>query len=417
MKSAIISVGTELLFGKVVNTNAAYLSRELNEMGIGVMYHYTMGDNPGRLRRILEFALEDCDLLVITGGLGPTEDDLTKEIVCEFMEKELVLDQNLVRRLKAYFERTGYIYTENNLKQAWIPVDGTVFENTQGTAPGFAVEKDGKTILCMPGVPREMKAMFELSARLYLMKKADACIFSRSVKVFGVGESLTETMLLPYIDGQTDPTIATYAKEGVVEIRITSRRPSEEEAAAAVEEMLAGVLETMGDSVFTTDGRELQEELVSELCARGLTLACCEGPTAGMFASWLAEQPETEGLFRGGFVLNRPEEAEKFLDIPAGILKDTPICGGPAAEALAEALYRKTGADLCIAVTGAAGPEAPEGYLPGMYHISILLAGTMHSRAYYRKGRSRGLNREFMAQTACDMILRILRGRSLQDVR
>ena len=237
MKSAVISVGTELLFGQIVNTNAAYLSQELNDMGVDVLYHYTMGDNPQRFRRVMEFAMQDCDLFLITGGLGPTEDDLTKETLCDMLGEKLVVHQPTVEYINAFFERVQMKMTENNMKQTLVPEHAVVFRNLNGTAPGFAVEKDGRTFICMPGVPREMKRMFQDSVKPYLMKMADAYIISRSLRVFGVGESLVETMLLQFIDGQTDPTIATYAKEGEVEIRITSKRRRKQEAVEAVDDM------------------------------------------------------------------------------------------------------------------------------------------------------------------------------------
>lgn len=417
MRSAIISVGTELLFGKVVNTNAAYLSQELNEMGIDVMYHYTMGDNPGRLARTLAFALEDCDMLLITGGLGPTEDDLTKETVCEYMGIELVRDDELVNELKSYFERTGYIYTENNMKQAYVPENGTIFRNTEGTAPGFAAERDGKCIICMPGVPREMKSMFQKSVKPYLLKKADAHIFSRSVKVFGVGESLTETMLLPFIDGQTDPTIATYAKEGVVEVRITSKRRTHNEAEDAVNEMLSGVMEVLGDSVFTQDGLEIEEETAKRLIEENITTAFCECPTAGMAASLLAKVPGVSSVFKGGCVVYGVDSAENIMNIPAEIINEHTIYSSEAADALAEKLHEKTGCRLCAAITGVAGPDPVGTFMPGMYNISILLDGKLYSRKYNRRGRTRELNREFMSQSLFDMILRILDGRKMTEVR
>ena len=273
MKSAVISVGTELLFGQIVNTNAAYLSQELNDMGVDVLYHYTMGDNPQRFRRVMEFAMQDCDLFLITGGLGPTEDDLTKETLCDMLGEKLVVHQPTVEYINAFFERVQMKMTENNMKQTLVPEHAVVFRNLNGTAPGFAVEKDGRTFICMPGVPREMKRMFQDSVKPYLMKMADAYIISRSLRVFGVGESLVETMLLQFIDGQTDPTIATYAKEGEVEIRITSKR--------SVDDMAGRVASVMGDSVYSTEGRELYEETAEKLLSQNISLALCETVTGG----------------------------------------------------------------------------------------------------------------------------------------
>lgn len=408
MKSAIISVGTELLFGKVVNTNAAYLSQELNEMGIDVLYHYTMGDNPARLKRMLEFAMEDCDLLLITGGLGPTEDDLTKETVCEFMGQELVLDEEALRSITEYFSRTKFVFTENNRKQAFMPAGGTTFLNTAGTAPGFAVEKEGKCIICMPGVPREMKVMFQKSAKPYLMQKADACIYSKSVKVFAVGESMVETMLLPFIDGQTDPTIATYAKDGVVEVRVTSKRRTEEEAKAAAEEMAASVCEVLGDAVFSTDGLEIHEEVVNRLVDNNISVSCCEAPTAGMFASWLGKVPGVSAVFDGGYVLYGNGSGSVKLDAPA----ELEPAGAEMAEFLVKTLSEQTGSRLSIAITGAAGPD-PAGDTPvGTYHIAVIFDGDLILKSYSKTGRTRELNREFMTQTMFDLIRRIIDGKS-----
>lgn len=417
MRSAIISVGTELLFGKVVNTNAAYLSQELNEMGIDVMYHYTMGDNPERLARMLKFAFEDCDMLIITGGLGPTEDDLTKETVCEYMGIELRKDDEIADGLIKYFERTGYIYTENNMKQAYVPVGGTIFRNTAGTAPGFAVERDGKRVVCMPGVPREMKKMFSESVKPYLMAESDACIYSKSVRVFGVGESLTETMLLPFIDGQTDPTIATYAKEGIVEVRITSKRRTEAEAAAAVNDMLGGVMDVLGDSVFTQDGLEIQQEVAKRLIERNISISCCESPTAGKFASMLADVPGISEVFSGGYIIYDENAAKELMAIPDELMEAHTLYSSEAADAMARKLHEKTGCRMCAAITGVAGPDPVGDIAPGMYNISVLFDGKLYSRKYNRRGRTRELNREFMAQSAFDMILRIIDGKKMTEVR
>ena len=417
MKTAIISVGTELLFGSIVNTNAAYLSQELNGMGIDVLYHYTMGDNPGRLKRTLKFALEDCDLILITGGLGPTEDDLTKETVCELMGFELKKDEKIAADMAEFFKKVGFTFTENNLKQAWLPEGGTIFDNTEGTAPGFALEKDGKCIICMPGVPREMTAMFQKAAKPYLLKKADACIYSRAVRVFGVGESLVETMLLPFIDGQNDPTIATYAKEGIVEIRVTSKRKTEEEAKAAVEEMLEGVVNTLGDSVFTTHGEELQDRLTGLLEEKNLSIACFEGPSGGLFSAWLTQQKSLINLFRGAYTAENAESAAGIMGIDPAAFSEKDLYSPAGSERLASAVRAKLGADISMAVTGNAGPEEYEGCKPGSYYISIIYDGKTCSKEFYHKGRRRALNRDFMTQTVFDMLLKLLDGRDFTEVR
>ena len=222
MKCTILTVGTELLFGHTVNTDAVYLSQKLNLMGIDVMYHHTVGDNPGRLEEMLRFALERCDLVITTGGTGPTQDDLTKEVICKVQKDVLCEDAHSMQRLIDHFAQRKRPMTENNKKQALMPSRAVVFDNDHGTAPGFALECEGKTVICLPGPPSELIPMFEESVAPYLAKRTSGAIYYRTVRTFGLGESLLETKLLPLIDGQTDPTLATYAKEGEATVRVAS---------------------------------------------------------------------------------------------------------------------------------------------------------------------------------------------------
>ena len=214
MRTAILTVGTEILFGQIVNTNAAWLSRQMNALGFAVMYHYTAGDTPRRLEELLKLAFRDCDLVLTTGGLGPTQDDLTKEIICRVMEATLVRNPQWVEKLKAHAAARGRTLTENNYKQANLPSRAHILPNDAGTAPGFVLEWKGKTVIAMPGPPSEMTRMFQLQVKPFLLEKQDGVIYYRIVRTFGIGESALETKLLSLIDGQTDPTIATYAKEG-----------------------------------------------------------------------------------------------------------------------------------------------------------------------------------------------------------
>ena len=238
MKSAILSVGTELLFGQITNTNSVFLSQQLNYLGVDVMYHYTVGDNPKRLAEMIRQAFTDCDLIITTGGLGPTQEDLTKEIAAEVLHDELVLHEDTLNELEEYFKRMNRVMTENNKKQAYLPSRAVMFDNDAGTAPGFALEENKKTIICLPGPPREMTRMFERKVKPYLEEKSESIIYYKMLRTFGIGESMLETELQQWIDGQTDPTLATYAKEGEACLRITSKRRTMEEATAAVEDMI-----------------------------------------------------------------------------------------------------------------------------------------------------------------------------------
>jgi nicotinamide-nucleotide amidase len=240
-QAVIVAVGTELLFGTTVNTNAAEISRMLHEIGIGVLAHHTVGDNPGRLERTLQIAFEQAEIVLVTGGLGPTQDDLTKEVIAEHFGVSLVFDEEADRRMMAFFEKLERIrFSENNKKQTYLPYGSIPFYNSVGTAPGFALQdtNSGKLIIALPGPPKEMRQMMGESVLPYLSDRSKYTIYSETLCYRGIGESMLETLLLPLIDGQTDPTIATYAKEGECSVRITSMREDADEAKAAVQAMV-----------------------------------------------------------------------------------------------------------------------------------------------------------------------------------
>ena len=413
MRCAIIAVGTELLFGNVVNSNAAFLSQELNELGIDVLYHYTVGDNPDRLRRTLRFAAEDCDLLICTGGLGPTEDDLTRETVCGYLSVPLVYNAEAEAGLHRHFERLGLEYSKNNEKQYFVPEGASVFQNRQGTAPGFAIEKDGLTVICLPGVPREMKAMFADSVRPYLLRYMNAYIVSSRIQLFGMGESLVETKLMDLVEGQTDPTIATYAKEGVVEVRVTSKRDTEEEAAAAVKDMESAVLDRVGSNVFSTSAELLQDVVGNKLLERGITVSCAESPTAGLFAASLVDHPGISEIFDRCYVLYSEESICQELMVDPAIVRDYSPYSRETCEAMARGVFEKTGSRLCVAIAGLAGPDGYGDIPPGTYFLSVLFDGIMTTKEIYHYAWTRRLNREFMAMSMLDMIDHIIDGREL----
>ncbi len=230
MKASIIAVGTELLFGQTINTNAAYLSENLNLMGFDVMYHFVVGDNPSRLKAKLEEAFSDTDLVILTGGLGPTQDDLTKEMVAEYFGVSMYEDENVIEDLNSFFGKRGKPMPENNLKQALLPVGCTPLYNAVGTAPGFAISGNGKVAICFPGPPRELKWLFENGGKQYLEQFMEKKMYYQVIRTIGIGESDLEMVLMPLIDGQTDPTVATYAKEGECTLRIASQRSTIDEA-------------------------------------------------------------------------------------------------------------------------------------------------------------------------------------------
>lgn len=373
MKTSIIAVGTELLFGQTVNTNAAYLSDKLNHMGFDVMYHFVVGDNPRRLKEKLAEAFRDTDLVLLTGGLGPTQDDLTKEMVAEYMGADMYRDERVIEDLKGFFEKRGRSMAENNLKQAMLPVGCTPFYNASGTAPGFALSKDGKTAVCFPGPPREMTWLFENGVKQYLEQFMEKKMFYRVIRTIGIGESDLETLLLPLIDGQTDPTVATYAKEGECTVRVASQRDTEEEAAKATEDMISRIKDLAGDYIYSCDDEDLNEVVVRILREKGLTIASAESCTGGLFASSITDVPGASEVLSSSYITYSADSKIKELGVPAELISRCGVVSAEVAEYMAKGSKERSGADIAVSVTGYAGPDADPGHNAGEAFIGYAI--------------------------------------------
>ena len=357
MKTAILTVGTEILFGQIVNTNAAYLSRELNNLGFDVMYHYSVGDNPKRLLELIHLAFRDCDMIITTGGLGPTQDDLTKETIAKAMGERIVVSDMAMEALKSHYRKSERPMTENNLKQAYMPESAEVLPNDQGTAPGFWLEKDGKIIVSMPGPPREMTNMFSKEVMPRLRSLQDSVIHYRILRTFGLGESKMETVLLPLIDEQTDPTIATYAKEGECSLRIASKRATLQEAKKAVDDMSQRVMDIIGEYVYSQDNEDLKDVVGRLLISKNITVSCAESCTGGLFAGTLTDIPGISCVFDRGIVTYSNKAKMEELGVKEDTLETFGAVSSQTAAEMAQGLAKKTGSDLCISVTGIAGPD------------------------------------------------------------
>ncbi len=414
MKTAILTVGTEILFGQVVNTNAAFLSRELQDIGYDVMYHYTVGDNPERLKDLISLAYRDCDLIITTGGLGPTQDDLTKEIISESFGEELVLREDILAWLKTTFSRAGYHWTENNEKQAYFPENAVILDNPKGTAPGFLLEKNGKTIAALPGPPREMTQMWEEQLKPRLVAKQDSVIYYRIVRTFALGESTMETKLLPLINGQTDPTIATYAKEGECSLRITSKRKTLEEAQNAVEEMLGKVEALIGKYIYSTKDEELLDVVGKILIAKGITISCCESCTGGLLAKSLTDIAGISKVFDRGLATYSWKAKMEELGVKAETLEKYTAESPEVAREMAEGLRKKTGSDLCISITGVAGPEEIDEARPaGLAYIGVCYEGKTEVIKTKHRNVSRKYNRNYMLLVMLNEIYKRIRGKRI----
>ena len=407
MKTAILSVGTEILFGQIVNTNTVYLSQQMNMLGFDVMYHYTVGDNPKRVEEMIDLAFQDCDLILTTGGLGPTQDDLTKEVACKALDDTLVMMDDVLEEITKYFKTLGREMTENNKKQAIMPSRATVFHNDAGTAPGFALEKDGKYIICMPGPPREMKRMFQKSVVPFLQSMIDGALYYRQIRFFGIGESMLETQLLDLIDNQTDPTLATYAKEGECSLRIASKRATEEEAEHAVDEMLEKVKERVGHYIYSCDDEELAQVVADRLMEQGLTLSSAESCTGGMFASTMTDIPGISQCFDRGLVTYSNQAKMEELGVSAGTLEKFGAVSEETALEMVEGLKRVSGSDVCISVTGIAGPGGGSEEKPvGLVYIGFSYGDKKMCKKIQMRNVNRSWNRHYTLLCMLNVIYR-----------
>ena len=405
MKTAILSVGTELLFGQITNTNAVYLSQQLNMLGFDVMYHYTVGDNPERVAEMIRLAFEDCDLVLTTGGLGPTQDDLTKEVACQVMGDELVAMEDVMEDLENYFKAMGREMTENNRKQAVMPSRARIFPNDSGTAPGFALEKDGKYVLCMPGPPREMKRMFEKRVLPFLQELSEEVIYYRIVRTFGIGESKMETDLLDLIDHQTDPTLATYAKEGECTLRIASKRKTREEARRAVDEMLQKVQARIGEYIYSCDDEDLVQVVCKKLMDQNLTLSSAESCTGGMFAAALTDVPGISRCFQRGLVTYSNQAKIEELGVRKETLEKYGAVSEETALEMVEGLKKVSGSDVCISVTGVAGPDGGSEEKPvGLAYIGFSFGERTFCRRVLMRNVNRKWNRNYSVLNMLDVI-------------
>ena len=372
MKCELIAVGTELLLGEVANLDAQILSQGLSELGINVFHHTVVGDNPARLRQVLEIAAARADLIITTGGLGPTTDDLTKETVADVFGLPLEMNLEQLARLK---QRMGPGMTANNEKQAVMPRGCTVLVNDWGTAPGCAFYAKGCHVIMLPGPPRECTPMFRYRAMPYLESLQDGVISSTYLKIFGIGESSMETRLLPLMEELRDVTIAPYAKVGECEVRITARRDTKEEAAAAcapVAEQIRGIL---GDYVYGTDVTSLEEVVVRGLLDRGLTLSLAESCTGGMVAKRITDISGASGCFAYGCVTYSNQAKQRLLGVSAETLEAYGAVSQQTALEMARGVRNLSGSDIGVGITGVAGPNPSEGKEVGLVYVAISHAG------------------------------------------
>ena len=404
----LVSVGTELLLGNIVNTNARYLSEKCAMLGLNVYYQTTVGDNEERLSEVIRTALNRSDIVVLNGGLGPTEDDLTKETCAKVMGLPLVKDAHTEERLKEYYRgRKKEELPDSNWKQALIPEGAVVFDNENGTAPGLVVEKDGKTAILLPGPPGELYPMVEKQLCPYLQNKNSDVILSQMIKICGYGESKVEEMILDLIDKQTNPTLATYAKLKEVHLRVTARAASEEEAKKLLKPVVKEIKKRFGDAVYTTDENEtLQDAVVKLLKKHELTVTTAESCTGGLLAGTLVSVPGVSDVFKECFVTYSNKAKRRHLDVSKSTLRKYGAVSAQTAKEMAKGGVFATDADVCVAITGLAGPDGATPEKPvGLVYIACYMNDKVQVEEFHFKGNRQKIREQSVVQ-ALDLLRR-----------
>ena len=375
MRAEILSIGTELLLGQIVDTNANYLAQQLPPLGLDLYYVSQIGDNLQRLAQAIRRGMERSDVIICSGGLGPTEDDLTREAIAEALGETPTVQPDLEKELREFFERRGRTMPARNVKQATTIPSGTYLPNPIGTAPGWWVERDGKIIVAMPGVPHEMRKMWEEQAQPRLAKLiSGGVIVSRTLKLAGIGESHAEEAL-GELTHTTNPTLATYAKSDGIHLRLTAKAATRQQAERELDIFEPRVRERVADWVYTNDEAESFPAVVGAMLRqRGLKLAVAESATGGQLASLITEAPGASDYFVAGYVAYSAA-AKQALGVSAEILRQNGTIGQQTTQALAAAARRASSADVAIATTGNAGPDASENKPVGMLHIVVDIDG------------------------------------------
>lgn len=407
----LISVGTELLLGNIVNTNAAYLSEKCAELGMSLYYEVTVGDNPERLLETVTTAYNRSDVIILTGGLGPTQDDLTKETVAKALNLSLVEDSHTRERIEDYFKRSNYkVITDNNWKQAMIIEGCKVVDNHNGTAPGLIVEtEEGKRVILLPGPPNEMIPMFEKDIYGYLNQIRPNVIYSRMVKICGIGESMVETEITDLIEAQSNPTIAPYAKSGEVHLRVTASAPTVDEAKKLVKPVVKELKDRFKQNIYTTDESENLEDVVVKLLKKyNLTLATAESCTGGLFTGRIVNVAGASDVLKEGFITYSNKAKKKNLDVSKNTLKKHGAVSEQCAKEMAKGAAINTGSDVAVAITGIAGPDGGTDEKPvGLVYIACFVNEKVTIKEFNFKGNRQKI-REGAVIYALDLLRRCI---------
>ena len=412
MKAEIITVGTEILLGDILNTNTHYLSNELANMGVDVYYQITVGDNEKRLFNQLEESFKRSDLVILTGGLGPTEDDITKEVCAKYFGLEMEFHKESWDKIIEIHNKMGIIPTENNKKQAYFPVKSIIIPNNYGTAPGCIMEKDNKTIIVMPGPPREMKPMFDNFIKPFLQQNSKNILKSKVLRIIGVGESKVENDLLDLIDTQTNPTIATYAKDGECTVRVTAKGKNIEEAENLILPVCKEIRNRFKEAVYGEDETTIEDEVAKLLVKNNLTISVAESCTGGMVSSYLINYPGISSVFMEGCVTYSNEAKMMSLNVKEETLNTVGAVSEECAKQMAEGVSARHNTNIGLSTTGIAGPEGGSEEKPvGLVYMGIKINDKTIVKKYIFNG-----DRQQIRYRACKTLLNDLRLELLKTI-
>lgn len=408
MTVELISVGTEILLGNIVNSNAAYLSEKLALLGLSCYHQSVVGDNEERMEAAIRLAVSRSDIVILGGGLGPTKDDLTKEVTARVFGKELYEDAHSKERIQNYFDRMGrkVQITENNWKQAMVPEGAIVIDNDNGTAPGLIIEgENGKIAILMPGPPNEMKPMFENSVYPYLNKLQPEGIYSKMVKLCGMGESQAETLVLDILENQTNPTLAPYAKTGEVHFRVTAKAADEAKAEELMKPMLDELYNRFGNLIYTTDENvTLEESIVTTLKEKGMTLTTAESCSGGLLAGRIMNVSGASSVYNEGYITYANASKEKILGVKHETLEKYGAVSKETAYEMVVGAAKAAGADAALSVTGIAGPDGGTKEKPvGLVYVGCYVNGKVRVEEFRFTG-NRSKNRDYAVVRALTLL-------------
>lgn len=406
MRAEILCVGTEILLGDIVNTNAQYIANRLAELGIDVYYHSVVGDNPARLKDAYELAFSRVDLVITTGGLGPTKDDLTKEIAAEYFNREMQLDEYSLDLIKNYYNKTNRHMPKSNEKQAYFPSGSKIVKNDNGTAPGFILESEGKILIQLPGPPREMKPMMIETVIPYLREFNDYVIESKVLRIIGVGESSAEEIISDLIENQTNPTIAPYAKFGETTFRITAKAKSKEEAIKMIEPVELELRKRFEENIYGINEDTLEGVVTKLLIEKKMTIATAESCTGGMLAARLINYPGISEVFLEGAVTYSNESKMNRLGVSKETLDNYGAVSHETAAEMAKGIANTASTNIGVSTTGIAGPGIGDEEKPvGLVYIGLCINGEVKTKEVNIKGDRQAI-RERATMIAVDFLRR-----------